>query len=210
MSKRTRMQVVGAAATTIVVAAAIIAFFIIGSAGTTAPESANASPTPSATATQSAPTIARFDAGTPSRLKIDKIGVDAPVLALGTAPDGSQEVPTTLTDTAWWRDGSHPGASGNAVIAGHAAHALTDDGVFDKLGALKNGDQFQIVADEGTVDYTVTGRDEIETANFADYADRIYSRDGDPGSVLMTCGSWNGQRWETTTIIWATMSSHEP
>lgn len=184
-------------------AAAVLVAVVIGlGRGEPTPRAATeASPTTSAP-----PTVAPFDAGVPERLRVEEIGVEAPVLAMGTAPDGSQEVPATLTDTSWWRHGSHPGTAGNTVITGHAAHKSTDDGVFDDLGTLSRGDEFEVTGENGVVTYTVTGSDEIDTEDFADYAERIYSDDGQPGAVLMTCGSWNGQVWETTTIIWADMS----
>ncbi len=30
----------------------------------------------------------------------------------------------------------------------------------------------------------------------------------EPGDVLKTCGSWNGQVWESTTIVWVDMSAN--
>lgn len=198
-----------AAVGTLLAAVAVIVLVVIGlvAIGNTGGESpaAKQKPVPAASAE---PSATPFDAGSPERVTIDAIAVDAPVLAMGTAGDGSQQVPKTLTDTSWWKDGSHPGTSGNVVITGHAAHRSDDNGVFDDLGTLKTGDNFEVVGSEAAVEYTVTDTDEVDTADFADHAERIYASDGTPGAVLMTCGSWNGQQWETTTIIWATMSNN--
>src|SRR5699024_53911 len=204
-----RRKVVFAAAAIVLVAAAAVVALAIGLGGGEPAPRAAASPAAGPT-TSATPTVSPFDAGVPQRLRIDGIGVEAPVLAMGTAPDGSQEVPVTLTDTSWWRHGAHPGTAGNTVITGHAAHKPTDDGVFDDLGTLEPGDEFEVIGENGVVTYTVTGSEEVDTANFGDYADRIYSSEGQPGAVLMTCGSWNGQVWESTTIVWADMSGSLP
>ncbi len=174
-----------------------------------APPVAATAPTPTSTwpsAQQTQPAVA------PESLQIKGIGVDAPVLPMGTAEDGSQEVPTTLTDTSWWRHGGRPGGPGNTVITGHAAHLASQHGVFDDLGELAVGDTFQITTATGAVDYTVTRKLDVPRAEFTDHADGIYRRTGASGAVLMTCASWNGQVWDSTTIVWATVtgSAAEP
>ena len=42
-----------------------------------------------------------------------------------------------------------------------------------------------------------------EVADFAAESDRIYRETGPSGLVLMTCGDWNGTRFETTVITYA-------
>lgn len=139
--------------------------------------------------------------GQPTQLVIDEIGVDAKVLPVGTTAKGAQEVPESLDETGWWKDGQEPGQPGNAVIVGHTASK--DDGVFDELSELGKGDRFTLTGKDGKLTYQVTSEKEIKVADFAAESDRIYRETGASGLVLMTCGDWNGTRFETTVITYA-------
>lgn len=147
------------------------------------------------------------DFAAPQQLQVDTIGVDAPVLAMGTAADGSQEVPTTLTDTSWWRHGGRPGSPGNTVITGHAAHRPSQHGVFDELAHLQLGDRFHIHTGTGSAQYRVIKKLDVPRDKFARHAENIYRRSGPSGAVLMTCGSWDGHVWDSTIIVWASLVS---
>lgn len=137
--------------------------------------------------------------GPPKRLKIPRLDVDSKVLALGKAADGSQEVPKTLGDTAWWRHGSKPGEAGNTVIVGHTSSR--SHGVFDDLGALRRGDRIIVRAWTGPTAYTVTETSEVPVEDFADVSDSVYRETGPSGLVLMTCGDWDGRDYDTTVIV---------
>ena len=137
--------------------------------------------------------------GPPRRLEIPRLEVDAPVLALGKADDGSQEVPTSLDATGWWRHGSEPGEAGNTVIVGHTASKA--DGVFDDLGTLRRGDRITVRARGGDLDYSVTGIEEVPVEDFDSVSDSIYRETGPSGLVLMTCGDWNGSDYDTTVTV---------
>jgi len=139
--------------------------------------------------------------GEPTQLVIDEIGVDAKVLPVGTTAKGAQEVPASLHETGWWEDGQQPGQPGNAVIVGHTASK--DDGVFDELSDLGKGDRLTLTGKDGKLIYRVTSEKEIKVADFAAESDRIYRETGPSGLVLMTCGDWNGTRFETTVITYA-------
>lgn len=137
----------------------------------------------------------------PARLRIPDLGVDADVLPVGTTPEGAQEVPTSLDDTGWWKDGQRPGQPGNAVIVGHTASK--DDGVFDNLADVEKGDVVTVDGKGSELDFVVTSEREVKVEAFAAESDRIYRDAGRSGLVLMTCGDWNGQRFETTVIVYA-------
>lgn len=139
--------------------------------------------------------------GVPKHLVVRDVEVDAPVLPVGTTKAGAQDVPKSLKDTGWWKDGQLPGQPGNAVIVGHTASK--DDGVFDDLGDLEKGDEITVRGDKGTLGYRVTSEREVKVENFAAESDRIYRETGPSGLVLMTCGDWNGSRFETTVIVYA-------
>lgn len=143
--------------------------------------------------------------GSPDRLAIPSLHVDAPVLPVGTTSKGAQEVPGSLDATGWWRDGSKPGQPGNAVIVGHTASK--GYGVFDDLGDLEKGDTITVSAGKKSLTYVVTKEQELEVSKFATVADEIYRRTGASGIVLMTCGDWNGTRFETTVIVSAKLAA---
>ena len=139
--------------------------------------------------------------GVPDRLEIQRLEIDAPVEPVGTTPENAQEVPAALDETGWWRDGSVPGEDGNAVIVGHTASS--DDGVFDRLVDIESGDEILVTGEDGTAAFTVTETDVVPVPDFATVAPDVYRSDGASGLVLMTCGDWNGEEFETTVIVFA-------
>jgi LPXTG-site transpeptidase (sortase) family protein len=170
---------------------------LTGCSGETDTERADPSPGEDAAAATSK--------GEPKRLEIPRLDVDARVISLGTAPDGAQEVPDSVDDTAWWRDGSAPGEDGNAVIVGHTASK--DHGVFDRLSTLRDGDRITVHARAGAVDYTVTGTSAVDVDQFGTVADEVYRTTGPSGLVLLTCGDWNGRDYDTTIIVRASLAA---
>ncbi|MGJ9411830.1 class F sortase [Aeromicrobium sp. CF4.19] len=162
------------------------------------PEAVAAAPSPSP---EPARDMADGPVGTPERLEITSLDVDAPVMAVGSTPDNAQEVPAALDETGWWRDGAVPGASGNAVIVGHTASS--DDGVFDPLVDIEEGDEVIVTGEDGSLAFDVVRSEVVPVADFGTVAADIYRTEGDSGLVLMTCGDWNGEEFETTVIVHA-------
>lgn len=193
---RRRAQL-GAAATAAVLVAAG-AFVVLSPDRDDAPASAvEAAPTssPTSAARTTGPV------GVPDRLVIEALDIDAPVTSVGTTPENAQEVPGALDETGWWRDGSEPGAPGNAVIVGHTASA--DDGVFDPLVDVETGDEVLVSGEDGDATFVVDRTEVVPLDDFASRAAEIYRTDGASGLVLMTCGDWNGQEFESTVIVHA-------
>lgn len=177
---------------------AIAAGLVLASCGTrAAPDQTADRPTAQQEAPNWAPSTE--SAGVPERLKIPDLGVDAEVLALGKAADGSQDVPPTLGATSWWRNGSKPGEPGNTVIVGHTSSK--SDGVFDRLGTLRRGDRITVRARDGSFGYAVTETSEVQVEKFTKVSESIYRETGPSGLVLMTCGDWNGRDFDTTVIV---------
>lgn len=190
-----RNKLLAAAAVAVLVAAA--AFVVLSPADESEPatEASAASSSSSPSASAEGPT------GVPDRLVIDDLGIDATVTSVGTTPENAQEVPGSLDETGWWRDGSVPGAPGNAVIVGHTASA--DDGVFDPLIDIEAGDEVLVLGEDGQRTFVVESKDVVPVAEFATEAPEIYRTTGASGLVLMTCGDWNGQEFESTVIVHA-------
>ncbi|MFF9864005.1 class F sortase [Streptomyces sp. NPDC013953] len=124
----------------------------------------------------------------PVRVRIPEIDVDAPVMRLGLAPDGSLEVPPTgnRNVAGWFRDGTPPGAKGTAIIAGHVDNA---DGpaVFYALGALKKGHRIEVARRDGrTAVFTVDAIEVYDNDRFPDR--KVYSPADRAELRVITCG----------------------
>lgn len=126
----------------------------------------------------------------PARLIIPKISVNANIEYVGTTTSGNMAVASNYTDVAWYKEGSAPGAPGNAVLAGHVNTSLGLHGVFHDLPKLSPGDKVIVVGrDNKQLDFTVTSVQSY-SARGAPVSD-IFRQDGAPGLALITCnGSW--------------------
>jgi len=97
------------------------------------------------------------DMGTPVRLEIPAINVDALIEAVGLTPDGAMDTPKDFLDTAWYQLGPRPGEQGNAVIAGHV-DTIGGEAVFWNLRQLTPGDDIIVMSDDGIAHhFVVTG-----------------------------------------------------
>lgn len=160
---------------------------------------------PHPTVETSSPTVEAIpvEIGAPKSVIVGNLDIDAPIIPLGFADDGSQAVPKTLHETGWWKHGSRPGQTGNGVIVGHATSR--GKGVFNGLDTLKSGDQIVVKGESGQATFTVTRTAKKPKADFAEVADDIYRTSGGPGLVLMTCGEWNGEVHEDIIFVYANL-----
>ena len=108
-----------------------------------------------ATATGTSPN--RPSNATPSRaalarpadqLKIPALGINAPIITLGLAKDGSLDTPGTLWQAGWYKGSARPGAAGAAIIDGHSG-APGQIGVFEHLNRLRPGATFSYTYVDG-------------------------------------------------------------
>jgi LPXTG-site transpeptidase (sortase) family protein len=93
----------------------------------------------------------------PQRLDIPALDVRAPVVARGLDPRGAVDPPPygEAGAVGWYAAGVRPGATGAAVMVGHAG---TEAGpaVFHRLGALEPGATVRVLRDDGEVaEFTV-------------------------------------------------------
>ncbi|MFJ8695464.1 class F sortase [Streptomyces roseolilacinus] len=124
----------------------------------------------------------------PVRVRIPRIGVDAPVIRLGLAADGSLDVPPAgdRNLAGWYRDGTAPGARGTAIMAGHVDD---DEGpaVFYALGALRKGDRVEVTRLDGRT--AVFAVDAVEVYDNDDFPDeKVYGRSDRAELRVITCG----------------------
>ncbi len=122
----------------------------------------------------------------PLFLVIPAIGVRTRLTQLGTASDGTVEVPQHADVAGWYTASARPGAIGPAVIAGHV-DSLTTRGVFFLLRSLRPGDLVYVVrADVSVVRFAITAVRLYPKAAFPDAA--VYGPVPYAAIRLVTCG----------------------
>lgn len=126
----------------------------------------------------------------PAIIKIPAIDVEAEVVEVGKAEDGSMAVPKDIDTVGWYKHGAKPGDHGNAVVAGHV-DGVSGPAVFYKLDKLKKGDHVHIKDSDGNkLTYAV-----VQKKNYLpDEAPlmEIFGDDEKANLNLITCtGSFN-------------------
>jgi len=100
----------------------------------------------------SAPTpapVAPVNNGT--RLIVEALGIDAPVITLGLDANAIPEVPLTGYEVAWYNFSAAPGTSSNAVFSGHVTWGGGKPAVFYYLPQLSPGSTIKVVTADGIV-----------------------------------------------------------
>jgi sortase (surface protein transpeptidase) len=122
----------------------------------------------------------------PFHLTIDRIGVDAPVVAVGVEPGTNEMQIPGLDDVGWYQYGSLPGdATGTAVLVGHV-DGDGRPGVFANLRDLVPGDTFAVTLPDGTARaFAVTGLQQFDKQALPS---DLFARGGPPRLALITCG----------------------
>jgi len=136
----------------------------------------------------SAPKAAPLPPSEPVRIEIPSLGVNAPIVRLGQAADGSVQVPP-LGDhnlAGWYDRTVLPGQAGTSVILGHVDN-FTGPSVFFSIKMLRPGDTVTVVrADGKSAEFSVDGVQKVTKATFPSAA--IYGNTRYPGLRLITCG----------------------
>ncbi|MFE9621630.1 class F sortase [Streptomyces sp. NPDC006527] len=123
----------------------------------------------------------------PVRLLIPKISVDAPFTDLAIGRSGQLEAPPPddVNLVGWHADGTSPGETGTAIIAGHVDTA-TSPAVFAELSELKKGDVFHVRRADGRKASFVV--DSVETFDKDSFPSRRVYADTDQAQArLITC-----------------------
>ena len=135
-----------------------------------------------------ADTAAALRASAPVRIIIPSLRVDAAVMRLGRAADGSIQVPPLADhNLAGWYDRSvTPGQDGTSIILGHV-DSFTGPSVFYSIKDLTRGELVEGVrADGRAATFSVDGVQEVAKATFP--SGMIYANTRYPGLRLITCG----------------------
>ena len=143
----------------------------------------------------------------PVGVGIDRLGIDAPVVAIGVAGRRREvQVPPGGRQVGWYRFGPVPGAArGVAVLTAHVDTALAGPGVFFDLADLQPGDPVAVRDDAGGVHrYVVVGREQVGKADLP--VDALFRSEGPHALALVTCGGAFDpvrRRYADNVIVWA-------
>ncbi len=132
------------------------------------------------------PVNQRFEAAA-SRIRIERIGVDASIVTMGLLPDGTMESPAKPELVAWYGFTTKPGMGGNAVLSGHLDYRNYGPAVFANIKKLVAGDVIEIVLADGTViKYEVTALKQypVELVPMRE----VLAQTSDDSLTLITCG----------------------
>jgi len=129
-----------------------------------------------------APTPAPVPVFVPSRIVVPALQINAPIVPVGTEPDGSMGTPKTATDVAWWQ--GMPVGKGNALFAGHSDWNGSP-GSFQALGDLKPGDNVIVTGQGRSLTFRVTW---VQLLSGGIDATQILGPQGAPVVTLITCG----------------------
>jgi hypothetical protein len=86
----------------------------------------------------------------PVHLRIDRIGVDHPLVPVGLEPDGTMEIPEDVQEIGWYDPGVRPGEDGSAVLSGHVDSRTQGRGAFFELGRLDVDDLIVVTTRDGS------------------------------------------------------------
>ncbi|WP_052442596.1 class F sortase [Streptacidiphilus neutrinimicus] len=172
------------------------------------PPSASAS----ASVSPSAPPVAPMAASEPERITIARLGLNAPLVPVGRASDGTVATPSFAhPHTAGWYDGSvTPGQQGTSVIVGHV-DTPTGPAVFYPLAVARPGDTVAVTrADHTTADFTVDAIKVIPRDDFDE--SQVYGATGRPEVRLITCGGTYDkatQEYSSNVVVYAHLTGDQ-
>lgn len=138
---------------------------------------------------------AQPEAGRPDRIVIPAIGVDAALIDLARGADGVLAAPPAdqLDKAGWYANGTIPGETGPAVIAGHVDW-VDRVAVFHRLGELRPGDRITVLLHDGSAarfavdEVRSVSKDRFPTA-------AVYGPTPDAQLRVITCGGpWDDAR----------------
>jgi hypothetical protein len=131
--------------------------------------------------------VARQGSGGPSNVRLSRLGIDAPVSAVGIdLKSGAIGIPENIKRVGWWRDGAAPGdENGTVLLAGHVDSAKTGAGALYALKSARRGDTVTLRVGSRTLRYRVTSMRRMRKAALPT---SIYTRTGSPKLVVVTCG----------------------
>ncbi|MEV5967284.1 class F sortase [Kribbella sp. NPDC051952] len=153
-----------------------------------------------------APTTAAA-ASTPSRMRIDAVNLDLPVLAVGVATDGQMALPPDPARIGWYQYGPGPrDAAGSVVLGGHVDSKEFGTGPLVRLRKVRAGDRIVLRSTDGSAaTYRVQTVKDVRKSSLA--LGEVFDRDGPRQLRIVTCGGpydRNGGGYRDNLVVTAT------
>jgi len=144
----------------------------------------------------------------PRRVTIPSIKVEAPILHVGLAKDGSVDVPPVQRhhEAGWFDEGPTPGQFGPALIVGHA-DTRTGPSVFHNLGKLRPGQTIEVLREDHQVAvFQINSVEHFGKEKLP--IKRVYGDYSRPSLRLVTCGgTWLGgtRGYSDNVVVFASL-----
>ncbi len=124
----------------------------------------------------------------PTRLRIEALALDAPVIPVGVDERGELAIPADVDTVGWYRYGSAAGsATGSVVLAGHVDSAQQGVGAFRALWSAEPGTMIHLDRNNGgPLTYRVVSRETF--GKNAIPLTALFATTGAPRLTLITCG----------------------
>ncbi|HJR90551.1 MAG TPA: class F sortase [Aeromicrobium sp.] len=149
--------------------------------------------------------------GTPVRVKVPSLGIDAEVVPIELGRNRVLTPPADGSKVGWWKRSAQPGATtGQSLLTGHSLRQ--GDGAMDNLGDARRGATVQIVGSKKAGDgksgkvasYLVEKVFVYSRQQVADNAEDLFDQDYHPRRlVLVTCTDWDGKVYQSNIILLA-------
>jgi hypothetical protein len=148
----------------------------------------------------------------PVRLTIPSIKIEAPILNVGLAKDGTVDVPPVNrhNEAGWFDEGPTPGQFGPALIVGHA-DTRNGPSIFHDLGKMRAGQKIEVLRKDHTIAvFKVNSVEHFGKTKLP--TQRVYGDYTRPSLRLVTCGgTWLGgdQGYSDNVIVFASLVDSE-
>lgn len=146
----------------------------------------------------------------PTRVVVERLGVDMPIDPVGVAPDGQTEVPEDANRAGWYRFGPGLGErEGAMVVLAHNGSEITPRGPFHELWYAEPGDAVRVEGADGELEEFVVQEREVLVKDGLDWSE-YFRRDGERSLVLITCGgTWDerASSYRENVVVTATPRS---
>lgn len=190
LSKRKRLTIIPLLSLAAVVIGGGIVAFRFGVAALPLTSTPTAIPTPIIAPT-STPSAGLSPVTSSSwNIQMPAIGVNAPLVPVGTEPDGTMASPSDADSVGWFSGGPRPGQTGNVLMAGHLDWTDIITGaprtaVFWRLKELVPGDKVYVT--DGNRRYTYIVTESLRFSSYDPTATQVLQPTSDARITFITC-----------------------
>jgi len=145
-------------------------------------------------------------ASAPVGVRVETLGIDMPIEAVGTGDNSAMALPANPAVAAWYRYGAGPGsAAGATVVAAHVDSLVYDIGPFAQLADAPAGTEILLDTADGTVHRYAVASVEVVAKPDVPW-DAVFDRTGAARLTLVTCGGefdYEAKRYLSNVIVTA-------